>query len=127
MHQGFADAPGANVVRVQSAEDLRFPFQQTLASITHATRLIAIASPNNPTGGVASRGQLLPIAPDPPNAAALVDEAYYEFHGQSVMSDVVGQPNLFVARTFSKAYGLSGLRIGILAGPREQMSMVGGG
>jgi len=124
MYEVFAEATGANVVRVQSVEDLQFPFQQTLASITNATKLIAIASPNNPTGGIASREQLLTIAAAAPNAAVLVDEAYYEFHGQTVMSDVVRQRGLFVARTFSKAYGLAGLRIGILAGPHEQMSMV---
>ncbi len=92
--------------------------------MTAATKLIAVASPNNPTGGVATREQLLAIATSAPRAALLVDEAYYEFHGKTVISDVVSSPNLFVARTFSKAYGLAGLRIGILAGPREQMPMV---
>src|SRR3974390_243473 len=124
MYEIFAEATGANVVRVQCSEDLRFPFEKAVAAIDPSTRLIAIASPNNPTGGVASREQLLAIAAAAPNAAVLVDEAYYEFHGQTVTSDVVRDPNLFVARTFSKAYGLAGLRIGILAGPREQMSMV---
>ena len=124
MYEIFAEATGAKVVRVQSGEDLRFPFEKALQSITPATRLIAVASPNNPTGGVATRDQLLTIASAVPDAAVLVDEAYYEFHGQTVLSDVVGQENLFVARTFSKAYGLAGLRIGILAGPLEQLPMV---
>ncbi len=124
MYEIFAEATGARVVRVQCGEDLRFPFDTVLSAVTPATRLIAIASPNNPTGGVASRKQLLSIAEAAPQAAVLVDEAYYEFHGKTVISDVVRQPNLFVARTFSKAYGLAGLRIGILAGPRDQMPMV---
>jgi histidinol-phosphate aminotransferase len=124
MYEIFAEATGANVVRVQCGEDLRFPLEKVLAQITAATKLIAVASPNNPTGGVASRQQLLAIAKSAPGAALLVDEAYYDFHGKTVMPDVGAQPNLFVARTFSKAYGLAGLRIGILAGPREQMPMV---
>src|SRR3974390_2460275 len=124
MYEIFAEATGANVVRAQCNGDLCFPFDQALAAITPSTKLIAIASPNNPTGGVASGEQLLAIAAAAPNAAVLVDEAYYEFHGKTVISDVVRDPNLFVARTFSKAYGLAGLRIGILAGPREQMAMV---
>ena len=124
MYEIFAEATGAKVVRVQCGEDLRFPIEKVLEGITPATRLIAIASPNNPTGGVASREQLLEIAQRAPHAAVLVDEAYYEFHGNTLLSDVVRQKNLFVARTFSKAYGLAGLRIGILAGPREQMPMV---
>jgi len=124
MYEIFAEATGANVARVQCEEDLRFPLEKVLAKITAATKLIAVASPNNPTGGVASREQLLAIAKSAPSAALLVDEAYFDFHGKTVMSDVGKQPNLFVARTFSKAYGLAGLRIGILAGPREQMPMV---
>jgi histidinol-phosphate aminotransferase len=124
MYEIFAEATGANIVRVQCAEDLRFPTERVLAKITAATKLIAVASPNNPTGGVASRDELLAIAKSAPAAALLVDEAYYEFHGKTLMPDVGAKPNLFVARTFSKAYGLAGLRIGILAGPREQMPMV---
>src|SRR5271166_1046999 len=124
MYEIFAEATGATVVRVQCDEDLRFPLGKVLTKISAATRLIAVASPNNPTGGVATREQLLTIAKSAPGAALLVDEAYFDFHGQTVMSDVGTQPNLFVARTFSKAYGLAGLRIGILAGPREQMPMV---
>jgi histidinol-phosphate aminotransferase len=124
MYEIFAEATGANVVRVQCGDDLRFPLEKALGKISVATKLIAVASPNNPTGGVASRGQLLAIAKSAPGAALLVDEAYFDFHGKTVMPDVGTQPNLFVARTFSKAYGLAGLRMGILAGPREQMPMV---
>jgi histidinol-phosphate aminotransferase len=124
MYEIFAEATGATVVRVQCGEDLQFPFDKTLQAITPATRLIAVASPNNPTGGVATRERLLTIAKNAPSAAVLVDEAYYEFHGMTVLSDVVGRPNLFVARTLSKAYGLAGLRIGVMAGPRDQMPMV---
>jgi histidinol-phosphate aminotransferase len=124
MYEIFAEATGANVVRVQCGEDLRFPLGKVLAAITTATKLIAVASPNNPTGAVASREQLLTIADAAPHAALLVDEAYFDFHGKTTLSDVPEWPNLFVARTFSKAYGLAGLRIGILAGPQEQMPMV---
>jgi histidinol-phosphate aminotransferase len=53
-----------------------------------------------------------------------VDEAYFEFHGETILSSAALPANLFVARTFSKAYGLAGLRIGILAGDASQMAMV---
>jgi len=124
MYEIFAEATGAKVLRIQCEADLAFPLDKTLQAITPAARLIAVASPNNPTGGVATREQLLSIARKAPHAAVLVDEAYHEFYGKSVLSDVVGQKNLFVARTFSKAYGLAGLRIGILVGPGAQMPMV---
>jgi histidinol-phosphate aminotransferase len=54
----------------------------------------------------------------------LVDEAYFEFHGETMLNQAARPSNLFVARTFSKAYGLAGLRIGILAGDSGQMAMV---
>ena len=124
MYEIFAEATGATVVRVQCDEDLRFPYEKVLTRVSDATRLIAVASPNNPTGGVASREQLLAIAKRAPKAALLVDEAYFDFYGKTVIADVATQTNLFVARTFSKAHGLAGLRAGILAGPTEQMPMV---
>ena len=124
MYEIYAAATGARVIRVQCEADFRFPLAKVLQSITPATRLIAVASPNNPTGTVADREELLQIAATAPQAALLVDEAYFEFHGKTVILDMSRQENLFVARTFSKAYGLAGLRIGILAGPRQQMPQV---
>jgi histidinol-phosphate aminotransferase len=124
MYEIYAAATGAGVVRVQCEADFQFPLARVLQSITPATRLIAVASPNNPTGTVADREELLQIAAAAPQAALLVDEAYFEFHGKTVIGDIAGLENLFVARTFSKAYGLAGLRIGILAGPRQQMPQV---
>ena len=67
---------------------------------------------------------ILRICEAAPNAAVLVDEAYYEFYGKTVVGRTRELGNLFVARTFSKAYGLAGLRCGVLAGNREQMKMV---
>ncbi|MGA2903696.1 MAG: histidinol-phosphate transaminase [Candidatus Korobacteraceae bacterium] len=124
MYEIYAAATGARVTRVQCEADFRFPLAKVLASITTATRLIAVASPNNPTGTAASREELLQIAKAAPDAAILVDEAYFEFHGETVIGDIGKFENLFVARTFSKAYGLAGLRAGVLAGPGELMPSV---
>jgi histidinol-phosphate aminotransferase len=76
--------------------------------------LIAIANPNSPSGSVATREQIVEIARRAPNAAVLVDEAYFHFYGETVMELVDSIPNLVVARTFSKAFGLAGLRIGVM-------------
>ncbi len=124
MYEIYAAATGARVITVQANEDFAFPTADVLARITERTRLIAVANPNNPTGAAAGREDLLKIAAAAPNAALLVDEAYFDFHGQTLMDAVSTTPNLFVARTFSKAYGLAGLRIGVLAGNAEQMKMV---
>ena len=103
---------------------LQFPFERLLAAITPRTKIIAIANPNSPSGSVATRAQLLEIAARAPHAVLLVDEAYFHFHGETVIDLVGVVPNLIVARTFSKAYGLAGLRLGLLAGPVELMRWV---
>jgi histidinol-phosphate aminotransferase len=124
MYEIYASATDARAVTVQAADDLKFPFERLLAAITPRTKIIAIANPNSPSGSAATREQLLQIVARAPQAVVLVDEAYFHFHGETVI-DLVGiVPNLFVARTFSKAYGLAGLRLGLLAGPVELMHWV---
>jgi len=124
MYAIFAQAEGASLVQIPAADNFSFPLEQLGARISPRTRLIAIANPNNPTGAAVARDVLLEVARAAPQAAVLVDEAYFEFHGETVVSSPTWPENLFVARTFSKAYGLAGLRIGILAGDAGQMAMV---
>ncbi|HEV2578660.1 MAG TPA: histidinol-phosphate transaminase [Acidobacteriaceae bacterium] len=100
--------------KVQTDDSLEFPFQRFLAAITPRTKLIIVASPNNPTGATVSREHLLAIAAAAPQAVVMVDEAYFHFFGDTVLPDIAHLPNLVVARTFSKAYGLASLRVGAL-------------
>ena len=102
--------------KVQTDDTLTFPFDRFLAAITPKTKLIIVASPNNPTGATVSREHLLAIAAAAPQAVVMVDEAYFHFHGETTLGDVGSVPNLIVARTFSKAYGLANLRIGMVVG-----------
>jgi len=132
MYPMLGQALGGQMARVQSGEDLTLPVAELLARISPRTRVVAIANPNNPTGLAASRADLLRIAEAAPDAAVLIDEAYFEFcdgalaAGKAVLaktmiSEIENHPNLFVARTFSKAHGLAGLRLGVLAGAVEQI------
>jgi histidinol-phosphate aminotransferase len=121
MYPMLGEALGARLVRQQSGEDLALPVADLLARISAHTRVIAIANPNNPTGLAAPRADLLKIAGSAPDAAVLIDEAYFEFCGETLLSALASYPNLFVARTFSKAYGLAGLRLGVLVGAAEQI------
>ena len=129
MYAIFAQAEGARVVEVRAGDNFKFPAQDLLAQLSPRTRLIAVANPNNPTGAAVACHVLIQIAQQAPQAALLVDEAYFEFHRETLIDRAFVDPttqieNLFVARTFSKAYGLAGLRIGILAGQARQMTMV---
>lgn len=126
MYEIFAQAPGARIVQVPTtaADDFKFPTEGVLQAITPRTRLIVITNPNNPTGVAVDRLTIVNIAQAAQDAAVLVDEAYFDFYGQT-MTDQVGMlPNLFVARTFSKAYGLAGIRLGALVGPLQHMSVL---
>jgi histidinol-phosphate aminotransferase len=124
MYAIFAQGEGARVVPVLADQNFAFPLEAVLSKIGDRTRLIAVANPNNPTGAAVAGEVLLQIARAAPHAALLADEAYFEFHGQTILSQTARPENLFVARTFSKAYGLAGLRIGILAGDAAPMAMV---
>jgi histidinol-phosphate aminotransferase len=124
MYALYAEATGATVRSIQADSTLQFPYRQVRNAIGTSTRLIMVASPNNPTGAVVESSLLLELAASAPQAALLVDEAYYHFHGESVLNDTNTVTNLFVARTFSKAYGLAGLRIGLLAGHPDAMRFV---
>lgn len=124
MYEIFTQASGAKVVRVATTaeEDFAYPTERVLQAITPRTRMIIITNPNNPTGIPVDRSTIIRIAQAAPDAAVLVDEAYFDFYGQTVIDQVGLQvPNLFVARTFSKAYGMAGLRLGALAGPGPQI------
>lgn len=124
MYEVYASATEANVVTVLAADDLQFPFERLMATITPHTKIIAIANPNSPSGAAASREQLVELARRAPQAVMLIDEAYFHFHGETVIDLLDELPNLMVARTFSKAYGLAGLRLGVLAGSEELMHWV---
>lgn len=91
------------------------------AAITQRTRLILVCNPNNPTGTVVTRSDLVTFLDSVPDDCLVVlDEAYHEYvcddavpNGVSLYTD---RPNVAVLRTFSKAYGLAGLRVGFLVG-----------
>ncbi len=124
MYAIYIQATGAKIITVPMHEEFSFPIDEIIARITPRTRMIALANPNNPSGTVAESRELLRLVENAPNAAVLIDEAYFEFYGQSVLSGISKYDNLFIARTFSKAYGLAGLRVGALIGSTKQMEMV---
>jgi histidinol-phosphate aminotransferase len=94
-----------------------WPREQVLARATPATALVAIVSPNNPTGLCATAADVRAIAAALPQALVLVDAAYAEFGGEDLTTVALSLPNTVVVRTFSKAFGLAGLRVGYAIAP----------
>ena len=124
MYEVYASSTDARSVTVQAAGDLRFPFERLLKAISPRTKIIAIANPNSPSGSIATREQIIELAQRAPQAVVLVDEAYFHFYGETVIDLIDTVPNVMVARTFSKAYGLAGLRLGVLVGAVESMQWI---
>lgn len=130
MIERSAKLAGGSVDRVRWI-DGAFPVDRFVASITEATALVAIVSPNNPTGGVVSLGDLRRVADaaSQVGALAMVDLAYIEFADTDPTPDLIDLPNVVLVRTFSKAMGLAGLRVGYAIAPLEAarwMRTVGG-
>ncbi len=124
MFEIYAAQTGAKVISIPAGRNFEFPTDAVLGAITTRTRFIAVANPNNPTGTFVPISDLLRIAEAAPDAAVLIDEAYFHFCGESAAPRWREVPNLFVSRTFSKVYGMAGLRIGVLMGNAEQMKML---
>lgn len=121
MYRIYMSETGADVVTIPASKDFTFPTDAVRDLITDRTRLIAISNPNNPTGTLTATEHIEEIARYAPAAAILVDEAYFEFCGTTILPSTRKYENLFITRTFSKAFGLAGLRIGVLIGEPQQM------
>ncbi len=124
MYEVFAQTEDAKIVRIPTGPEFSFPEQQLLDAISPQTRIVVICNPNNPTGLPVARSSIIKVIEAAPEAAILLDEAYFDFYGQTMLDQVGRLPNLFIARTFSKAYGLAGVRLGVLAGESAQISML---
>jgi histidinol-phosphate aminotransferase len=116
----LSDLAGATSVRVPLRDDTH-DLDAMAAAISDRTRLIFICNPNNPTGTVVFRSQLVEfLSRVPRDCLVVLDEAYAEYVRDTNVPDGLevyrDRPNVAVLRTFSKAYGLAGLRVGFLIG-----------
>lgn len=114
MYRFYAEIAGGRVVTERYDSDMRFPLEAILRALRRAPRLLCLANPNNPTATLLDRKALSRILDAAPRTLVLVDEAYYEFSGMTVLPWIRRRKNLVVGRTFSKAVGLAGLRLGAL-------------
>ncbi|MFL6157296.1 MAG: histidinol-phosphate transaminase [Marmoricola sp.] len=113
---------GATGVEVPLAPDGRHDLGAMAAAVTDRTRVVLLCTPNNPTGPALTQSEVDEfLAVVPSNVLVVIDEAYLEFVRIADVVDGVGlastRGNVVVMRTFAKAYGLAGLRVGYLVGP----------
>ncbi|HHU48941.1 MAG TPA: histidinol-phosphate transaminase [Clostridiales bacterium] len=110
----YARLTGAVPVDYSLNERFQYSLPQIEKSIIeHQPKILHICTPNNPTGGTMAVSDIASLARWY-DGVVVVDEAYYEFHGETTVSMINRLPNVVVLRTFSKAMGLAGLRVGYL-------------
>ncbi len=112
MYEARTRLAGGVPILVPMRDDLELDASAVMRAVTERTKLVFLCSPNNPTGRRLDEGTLRRVLR--PGIPVVVDEAYVEFSDEnhSVAGMIASTPNLIVARTFSKAYGLAGLRVG---------------
>jgi histidinol-phosphate aminotransferase len=126
MYRFFSELAGASVIALRYDEEMKFPVAEVVrtlrASARDIPRVLFIANPNNPTGTLVRPEDLRQILRAATKTLVLVDEAYFDFSGLTILPWIRKYPNLIVARTFSKSAGLAALRIGCLFAAPEILS-----
>ncbi|PVV84887.1 histidinol-phosphate transaminase [Dehalogenimonas alkenigignens] len=110
MYKFFTELSAGKFIGVPRDQDFNFTPEKLLSAVSNKTKLVFIAMPNNPTGTQVSKRTIEKILET--GLPVVVDEAYYEFTGQTMAPEIGKHPNLMVLRTFSKWAGLAGLRVG---------------
>ena len=101
---------GGTLVNIKRDENYDIDLKKILAAVNRNTKLIFLATPNNPTGNIVPHKDIIEIIKT--GVPVVVDEAYYEFSGETMMGEIGKYPNLIVLRSFSKWAGLAGIRVG---------------
>jgi histidinol-phosphate aminotransferase len=118
MYEVCADALGGRMVSVRLGPDFEFPWDALRGAVTDETRIVFLTNPHNPTGQRLALDDLRHLAADIAPRLLFVDEAYADFSGDTLVDarEFENARNLLVGRTFAKAYGLAGIRVGAVLG-----------
>jgi histidinol-phosphate aminotransferase len=115
VYEFFNNVSGGKILRIRYDENFRLPTDEFVATLKKKkVRWVALANPNNPTGTQIPKADLKAILLAAPGTVVLVDEAYQDFSGETILPWIRRYPNLIVSRTFSKAFGLAALRLGCM-------------
>ena len=125
MYSVFVKAAGGRGIPIPPKPDFAFQTREICAALTERTRILFLTSPNNPTGQVIPREAIREIARCvPTEVTVVIDEAYYDFCGETFLPELDAHPNVLIGRTFAKAHGLAGLRAGCLIGDPERLDTI---
>ena len=124
MYRYYAEIVGANIIALRYTTEMQFPLSDVIAALEDKPRVLFIANPNNPTGTLVRTAEIETILQAATHTAVVIDEAYAEFSEVTVVPLIKKYAHLFVARTFSKAAGLAGLRLGAVIGGAESVAIL---
>jgi histidinol-phosphate aminotransferase len=124
MYRYYAEIAGARVKVLRYGKNMEFPFDDAIAALRKKPRLFFLANPNNPTGTMVRSADVRKLLCAATNTVVVLDEAYAEFSPESAVPWVRRYAHLFVARTFSKAEGMAGLRLGAVIGCSDSLAFV---
>ena len=124
MYRYYAEIYGARIDVCRYDSRMRFPLKDVLAALRKKPRVFFLANPNNPTGTLVPESDLRSILRTATSTAVVLDEAYADFSGFTAIPWIQRYPQLFVARTFSKAAGLAALRLGAVIAQEKSLSLV---
>jgi histidinol-phosphate aminotransferase len=126
MYRFYSELAGAQIVAARYDATMFFPWNEALAALKKKPRVFFLPNPNSPTGNLLMAADLRRIlnAADAEHTVVVVDEAYFEFSGVTVIPRIARHKNLIVTRTFSKAAGLAGLRLGCIFANQELAVMM---
>ncbi|MBI2576889.1 histidinol-phosphate transaminase [Candidatus Woesearchaeota archaeon] len=126
MFTFYAQLNGAVIREIPYKDDLSFPAEKVLRAISENTKMVVLVNPNNPTGTSIREQDIIDIVEkaNTNNALVLIDEAYCQFSGKSSISLIKKFDNLFITRTFSKAFGLAGLRLGYILSNKNNIGLI---
>lgn len=125
MYEVSASVNNVEIQKINLIDDYQLDTDKILASINLKTKLIFICSPNNPTGNVIDRTLILKIIENFQQGIVIIDEAYNDFSDEpSFIPELNNFPNVMVLQTFSKAWGLASLRLGMAFASEELIKLL---
>lgn len=124
MYRYWGEVAGARIEVQRYNSAMEFPLEGVLRALASKPRVLFVCNPNNPTGTLLETSVVETILQAATHTAVVLDEAYAEFSGVTVIPLIHRYPHLFVARTFSKAAGLAALRLGAVVACAESLAFL---
>ncbi|MDP3766199.1 MAG: histidinol-phosphate transaminase [Nanoarchaeota archaeon] len=126
MFKFYSQLNEAIIKEMPYNKDLSFPAKRVLEGISRKTKIIVLVNPNNPTGTTINEKDIIKIIEKAQknNAVVLIDEAYYQFYGRTSTPLIKKYDNLIITQTFSKAFGLAGLRLGYIISNKDNIKSI---